>query len=85
MTNKIKDLLHATLGLVGAGFGYLILIVAITALVGCCIMFPILVIAFVYWLACLVTGAIFTWVYPAAIGLLFLVMLGLAWYEGDSM
>ena len=46
---------------------------------------PILLIALVYWLACLATGATFTWVYPFAIGLLFLVMLALAWYEGDDM
>ena len=52
---------------------------------GLVVLAPILFVAFLYWLACVVTGAIFTWIYPLAIGLLFLVMLGLAWYEGDGM
>ena len=46
---------------------------------------PILIVALLYWVACLAVGATFTWVYPFAIGLLFLVMLALAWYEGDDM
>lgn len=46
---------------------------------------PIWLVALVYWMACLIVGATFTWVYPFAIGLLFLVMLALAWYEGDEM
>lgn len=52
---------------------------------GLVVMTPILIVALVYWVACLITGAIFTWIVPIAIGVLFLVTLGLAWYEGDGM
>lgn len=63
-------------------FGWLALIGIFAGLV---VMTPILAVALVYGFACLITGAIFTWIIPIAIGVLFLVTLGLAWYEGDGM
>lgn len=79
----MRDLLAATLGcicklaIVMAWSFVLILCIALV------VIFPMAVIASVYWLICLAFHLVFNWYVPIILGLIFLLTIGMAKVEEE--
>lgn len=75
--NEFKELIHATLTLAGYLFGLLMWGIMILACVALVFTAPILVVAGVYKIICLVGHVAFTWDIPIIIGAAFVAIFGL--------
>lgn len=71
---EFKELIHATLTLAGYLFGLLMLGIMILACVALVFTVPILVLAGVYKIICLIGHVAFTWEIPIIIGVAFVVL-----------
>lgn len=74
---EFKELIHATLVMAGYLFGLLMWAMAILALVAVLISFPILVVAAVYKIICLICHMVFCWEIPILIGIGIVALFGL--------
>ena len=74
---EFKELIHATLVMVGYLFGLLIWAMAILALVAVLISFPIFAVAAVYKIICLICHMAFKWEIPILIGIGAMVVFSL--------
>lgn len=77
----MRELFAATLGLIGklaVVMAWSFVLVLCIALV---IIFPMAVIAGVYWLVCLAFNLMFNWYVPIILGLIFLLTIGMAKIE----
>lgn len=79
----MREMLSATLGLIcklAVVMAWSFVLVLCVALV---VIFPMAVIAGVYWLVCLVFHLIFNWYVPIILGLIFLLTIGMAKIEEE--
>lgn len=74
---EFKELIHATLTLAGYLFGLLMWGIMILACVALVFTVPILAVAVVYKIICLIGHVAFTWEIPIIIGAAFIVLFGL--------
>ena len=74
---EFKELIKATLTLVGYLLGLLVWVMAILALVAVLISFPIFIVAAVYKIICLICHMAFSWEVPILIGIGILAIFGL--------
>lgn len=74
---ELKELIHATLTLAGYLFGLLMWGIMILLCVALVFTVPILVVAGVYKIICLIGHVAFTWEIPIVIGDAFIVLFGL--------
>jgi len=74
---EFKELIHATLTLAGYLFGLLMWGVLILACVALVFTAPILVVASVYKIICLIGHTAFSWDIPIIIGAAFIALFGL--------
>lgn len=79
---EFKELIHATLTLAGYLFGLLMWGIMILACVALVFTVPILVVAVVYKIICLIGHVAFTWEIPI-IGAAFIVLFGLIGFGSD--
>ena len=75
--HEFKELIHATLALVGYLFALLIWLIATIACVALVLAFPIFVVAAVYKIGCLILHVAFSWDIPIIIGVAFVAIFGL--------
>lgn len=79
----MHELLVDTLGLIckmAVAMAWSFVLILCIALV---VIFPIAVIAGVYWLVCLAFNLVFYWFVPIILGLIFLLAIGMATIEED--
>ncbi len=79
----MRELLSATFGLIGKLAVVMAWTVVLTLCIALVIIFPIAVIAGVYWLICLVCHLVFNWYVPIIIGLVFLLTIGMSKIEEE--
>lgn len=79
----MRELLASTIGLISAlavVMAWSFVLILCTALV---VIFPIAVIAGIYWLVCCALCLVFNWYVPIILGLIFLLTIGMAKNEEE--
>jgi hypothetical protein len=79
----MRELLSATFGLIGKLAVVMAWTVVLTLCIALVIIFPMAVIAGIYWIVCWAFHLVFNWSVPIILGLAFLLTIGMAKIEEE--